>query len=126
MVQKQPSHSSRSRRSSARQTGGVNRSHGRISIACGRCRKRKIRCSGQTPDGMPCEACQINGCTQCEYLMVSSHATTLRSEVLQRGNNLAQPSYMAESAPYREKFEGNFFDVDLPFTSPQAHQFHIM
>ncbi|KAK7404088.1 hypothetical protein QQX98_010103 [Neonectria punicea] len=52
----------------------------RIAVACGRCRKRKIRCSGDTGNGMPCYNCKNAGFDPCLYLRVASQETQLKHE----------------------------------------------
>lgn len=37
---------------------------------CGRCRKRKIRCSGDTGNGGPCSNCKSAGFEPCQFLRV--------------------------------------------------------
>ncbi|KAF3762870.1 hypothetical protein M406DRAFT_72844 [Cryphonectria parasitica EP155] len=44
----------------------------RIAVACGRCRKRKIRCSGDSGGGQPCDNCKNSGTEQCLFLRVRS------------------------------------------------------
>ncbi|KAK1633968.1 hypothetical protein BDP81DRAFT_300679, partial [Colletotrichum phormii] len=44
----------------------------RIAVACGRCRKRKIRCSGDTGNGLPCQNCKAAGAESCMFLRVAS------------------------------------------------------
>ncbi|KAI0804199.1 hypothetical protein GGR55DRAFT_320346 [Xylaria sp. FL0064] len=44
----------------------------RIAVACGRCRKRKIRCSGDPGNGGPCSNCKNAGYEPCLFLRVSS------------------------------------------------------
>ncbi|KAI0399625.1 hypothetical protein F4802DRAFT_602813 [Xylaria palmicola] len=50
----------------------------RIPVACGRCRKRKIRCSGDTGNGGPCSNCKNAGYEPCLFLRVSSQETPLK------------------------------------------------
>ena len=38
---------------------------------CGRCRKRKIRCSGDVGAGLPCSNCKSAGHEHCQFLRVS-------------------------------------------------------
>lgn len=38
---------------------------------CGRCRKRKIKCSGDSGDGQGCSNCRSAGNTDCQFLRVS-------------------------------------------------------
>ncbi|KAJ0158153.1 hypothetical protein CTA2_12193, partial [Colletotrichum tanaceti] len=44
----------------------------RIAVACGRCRKRKIRCSGDPGHGLPCQNCKSAGADSCMFLRVAS------------------------------------------------------
>ncbi|KAF2808378.1 uncharacterized protein BDZ99DRAFT_54468 [Mytilinidion resinicola] len=46
----------------------------RIAVACARCRKRKIRCSGDPGNGLGCENCRGAGAdiTQCQFNRVGS------------------------------------------------------
>lgn len=37
---------------------------------CGRCRKRKIKCSGDAGDGQGCSNCRSAGNTDCQFLRV--------------------------------------------------------
>ncbi|KAI1110305.1 hypothetical protein F5Y14DRAFT_444074 [Nemania sp. NC0429] len=50
----------------------------RIAVACGRCRKRKIRCSGDPGNGGPCSNCKNAGYEPCLFLRVSSQETPLK------------------------------------------------
>ncbi|RNJ57448.1 hypothetical protein D7B24_006061 [Verticillium nonalfalfae] len=49
----------------------------RIAVACTRCRKRKIRCSGDPGDGLPCHNCKNAGAEPCQFLRVASQETTI-------------------------------------------------
>ncbi|KAL2841458.1 hypothetical protein BJX68DRAFT_171636 [Aspergillus pseudodeflectus] len=44
----------------------------RIQVACVRCRKRKIKCSGDVGDGLGCSNCRSAGNTPCQFLRVNS------------------------------------------------------
>ncbi|XMA07700.1 hypothetical protein WAI453_000491 [Rhynchosporium graminicola] len=55
-----------------------SRPRSRIPVACGRCRKRKIKCSGDT--GGPCTSCISAGNDQCQFLRVLSEPATLKQE----------------------------------------------
>ncbi|KAL4801924.1 hypothetical protein BDV18DRAFT_68134 [Aspergillus unguis] len=44
----------------------------RIQVACMRCRKRKIKCSGDVGGGLGCSNCQSAGNIQCQFLRVNS------------------------------------------------------
>ncbi|KAI1842083.1 hypothetical protein JX266_011734 [Neoarthrinium moseri] len=50
----------------------------RIAVACGRCRKRKIRCSGENENGGQCSNCKNAGHEPCLFLRVSSTETPMR------------------------------------------------
>ncbi|KAF3073563.1 hypothetical protein CFAM422_004447 [Trichoderma lentiforme] len=52
----------------------------RIAVACMRCRKRKIRCTGDSGNGQPCLNCKNAGFEPCQFLRVSSHETHLKNE----------------------------------------------
>ncbi|KAI1632649.1 hypothetical protein F4809DRAFT_653124 [Biscogniauxia mediterranea] len=59
----------------------------RIAVACGRCRKRKIRCSGDNGNG-PCSNCKNAGHEPCLFLRVSSHEAPIRNDGNDYGYNL--------------------------------------
>ncbi|RFU33330.1 hypothetical protein B7463_g2978, partial [Scytalidium lignicola] len=52
----------------------------RIPVACGRCRKRKIRCSGDPGNGGACINCKTSGHEVCQFLRVSSREALLKFE----------------------------------------------
>ncbi|KAK8099678.1 uncharacterized protein PG998_012919 [Apiospora kogelbergensis] len=60
----------------------------RIAVACGRCRKRKIRCSGDPGNGGPCSNCKNAGHEPCLFLRVSSTETHLRDGSADYGYNV--------------------------------------
>ncbi|EJT68527.1 hypothetical protein GGTG_13896 [Gaeumannomyces tritici R3-111a-1] len=41
--------------------------HKRIAFACGRCHKRKVRCSGNPGDGSPCSNCESADPGTCQF-----------------------------------------------------------
>ncbi|KAL5321619.1 hypothetical protein ACEPPN_009579 [Leptodophora sp. 'Broadleaf-Isolate-01'] len=55
-----------------------SRTRSRIPVACGRCRKRKIRCSGD--NGGPCTNCKNAGNDLCQFLRVSSEPAQMKNE----------------------------------------------
>ncbi|KAL2071317.1 hypothetical protein VTL71DRAFT_12552 [Oculimacula yallundae] len=55
-----------------------SRPRSRIPVACGRCRKRKIKCSGD--NGGPCQGCINAGNDQCQFLRVLSEPATMKNE----------------------------------------------
>ncbi|UNI21241.1 hypothetical protein JDV02_007250 [Purpureocillium takamizusanense] len=70
-----PHHREASRIIMADRDGGLDDSASqrkRIAVACGRCRKRKIRCSGDAGNGQPCTNCKNASHAPCQFLRVSS------------------------------------------------------
>ncbi|KAG4280430.1 hypothetical protein FPRO06_11763 [Fusarium proliferatum] len=52
-----------------------------LPYLCGRCRKRKIRCSGDAGNGESCTNCKNAGHEPCQFLRVASHeASIVKSE----------------------------------------------
>ncbi|PYH42203.1 uncharacterized protein BP01DRAFT_139289 [Aspergillus saccharolyticus JOP 1030-1] len=49
-----------------------NSTRRRIQVACNRCRKRKIKCSGDNGDGQGCTNCRNSGNANCQFLRVNS------------------------------------------------------
>ncbi|KAL2808952.1 hypothetical protein BJX63DRAFT_14426 [Aspergillus granulosus] len=49
----------------------------RIQVACVRCRKRKIKCSGDGGDGQGCSNCRSAGNTPCQFLRVNSFNSSI-------------------------------------------------
>ncbi|KAF2798979.1 hypothetical protein K505DRAFT_232118 [Melanomma pulvis-pyrius CBS 109.77] len=66
----------------------------RIAIACARCRKRKIRCSGDPGDGSGCENCKNSGIDLrvCLFHRVGSDDA---HQIMANRNNATNMSYMA-------------------------------
>ncbi|CZT15302.1 uncharacterized protein RCC_01166 [Ramularia collo-cygni] len=54
----------------------------RIQVACSRCRRRKIKCTGDPGDGSGCSACRSAGAdrSSCTFIRVGSHS--LSTQVL--------------------------------------------
>ncbi|KAJ5631758.1 uncharacterized protein N7484_011858 [Penicillium longicatenatum] len=46
----------------------------RVPVACRRCRKRKIKCSGDSGDGQGCSNCRSAGTNDCQFFRVNSHS----------------------------------------------------
>ncbi|KAL1897263.1 hypothetical protein Cpir12675_002367 [Ceratocystis pirilliformis] len=71
-------HDQRSLISSDREGSSINEAtppRKRIAVACMRCRKRKIRCSGDDGTGASCHNCHNSGADNCQFLRVSSSET---------------------------------------------------
>ncbi|EHK39421.1 hypothetical protein TRIATDRAFT_91938 [Trichoderma atroviride IMI 206040] len=70
----------------------------RISVACLRCRKRKIRCTGDSGNGQPCLNCKNAGHEPCQFLRVASHETPIiKSDSFSYNLDVAR-SYQARGA----------------------------
>ncbi|PSR83937.1 hypothetical protein BD289DRAFT_275522 [Coniella lustricola] len=74
------SHESRPFNMAESQTDESTTPRKRIAVACGRCRKRKIRCSGDPGGGQPCVNCKNAGAEQCLFLRVQSQEAPLRDD----------------------------------------------
>ncbi|KYK54029.1 hypothetical protein DCS_05983 [Drechmeria coniospora] len=84
----------------------------RIAVACGRCRKRKIRCSGDAGNGQPCTNCKNASHAPCQFLRVSSQEVSQvkgnsfsynidASRMMQaRGSNAVPPSLPSGGGAY--------------------------
>ncbi|KAH7325732.1 hypothetical protein B0I35DRAFT_474474 [Stachybotrys elegans] len=70
----------------------------RIAVACGRCRKRKIRCTGDSGTGEPCQNCKTSGYQPCQFLRVSSQETSFNGEGVSHAFEL-NPPYQTHGAP---------------------------
>ncbi|ORY15695.1 hypothetical protein BCR34DRAFT_161378 [Clohesyomyces aquaticus] len=75
----------------------------RIAVACARCRKRKIRCSGDPGNGSGCHNCRASGVdlSQCQFHRVgSSNATDLitNMNVAQSLASMTQQNAMINAA----------------------------
>ncbi|OJD14440.1 hypothetical protein AJ78_05208 [Emergomyces pasteurianus Ep9510] len=71
----------------------------RIPVACGRCRRRKIRCSGDSGNGQ-CTNCRNAGTQGCQFLRVNSFTTHARSHC---GSAWPYPA----TAPLSDAYVGN-------------------
>ncbi|KAF2093407.1 hypothetical protein NA57DRAFT_61524 [Rhizodiscina lignyota] len=58
---------------------GNGQTRRRVAVACARCRKRKIRCSGDPGDGTGCRNCQAAGANinECKFHRVGSSEVSL-------------------------------------------------
>ncbi|KAK4104395.1 hypothetical protein N658DRAFT_463852 [Parathielavia hyrcaniae] len=71
----------------------------RIAVACGRCRKRKIRCSGDPGQGQPCSNCKNAGVDQCQFLRVASREAPLRHDSSDFGYSVGDARVFASRTP---------------------------
>ncbi|KAK4151864.1 hypothetical protein C8A00DRAFT_45002 [Chaetomidium leptoderma] len=83
----------------------------RIAVACGRCRKRKIRCSGDPGQGQACSNCKNAGVEQCQFLRVSSREAHLRHDGSDFGYSVGDARIYANRTPVTG---GLPFTQDLP------------
>ncbi|KAH6683129.1 hypothetical protein B0J14DRAFT_139556 [Halenospora varia] len=77
----QSSHETRNGSHSSEQDSSA-RPRSRIAVACGRCRKRKIKCSGDANNGQPCSSCKAAGVDNCQFLRVSSREAPMKSDTV--------------------------------------------
>ncbi|KAK2615061.1 hypothetical protein N8I77_001837 [Diaporthe amygdali] len=75
-----PSHDARSMTMTDSQSDESTPPRKRIAVACGRCRKRKIRCSGDPGGGLPCVNCKNAGVEACLFLRVQSQEAPMRED----------------------------------------------
>ncbi|KAK1756685.1 hypothetical protein QBC47DRAFT_359191 [Echria macrotheca] len=71
----------------------------RIAVACGRCRKRKIRCSGDMGGGQPCQNCKNAGHEQCLFLRVASREAPFLNEPSEFTYSVPDARGLASRAP---------------------------
>ncbi|KAK3358717.1 hypothetical protein B0T25DRAFT_447871 [Lasiosphaeria hispida] len=83
----------------------------RIAVACGRCRKRKIRCSGDLGGGQPCQNCKNAGADPCLFLRVSSREAQLLNDPNEYSYNVGDARALASRAPVSS---GLPYAQDLP------------
>lgn len=72
-----PSQESRHNDQDSDKASGNQQPRRRIAVACGRCRKRKIRCSGDKGSGNGCDNCKNAGNDSCQFLRVQSDECSL-------------------------------------------------
>ncbi|KAJ5681482.1 uncharacterized protein N7477_001422 [Penicillium maclennaniae] len=88
----------------------------RVPVACRRCRKRKIKCSGDTGDGQGCSNCRGAGNTDCQFLRVQSESL----------GTFSQFPYPSPGAAIASSHLGGIFTPQatrksmLPMGSPQT------
>ncbi|RMJ23816.1 hemagglutinin protein [Aspergillus sp. HF37] len=96
----------------------------RIQVACNRCRKRKIKCSGDTGDGQGCSNCRSSGNTNCHFLRVNSSMlqTKLSQWPYPAANATVSPSRMGMYASKHTGFPINSPNVRVPsFSRPAGY-----
>ncbi|KAF3002555.1 hypothetical protein E8E13_007737 [Curvularia kusanoi] len=108
--------------------GGARR---RIAVACARCRKRKIRCSGPTGDGEACHNCKAAGveAEHCQFHRVGSDHAEKVIDNLNMANSLVSMASAHNLLPiyttgghgpyYRTAQSQSYAQVDTKLTCPQ-------
>ncbi|KAK4184122.1 hypothetical protein QBC35DRAFT_392352 [Podospora australis] len=92
----------------------------RVAVACSRCRKRRIRCSGDPGDGLPCSTCKNAGVEQCRFLRVASREAPIR---LDTGDPFGYPVSIARlfhagrGGPAPPSLLGSHQQDTLPYSS---------
>ncbi|KAH7390911.1 hypothetical protein DE146DRAFT_147414 [Phaeosphaeria sp. MPI-PUGE-AT-0046c] len=77
----------------------------RIAVACARCRKRKIKCSGDPGNGTGCNACKAAGVdlSSCQFHRVGSDSNVTKVmdnyHIAQSLTGMANPDYMPMFSP---------------------------
>ncbi|KAG6041468.1 hypothetical protein E4U41_004202, partial [Claviceps citrina] len=113
----------------------------RIAVACGRCRQRKIRCSGDNGTGEACTNCKSAGADPCQFLRVSSqevqgvrpasfnYNVALSRKLATRHSTLS-PTLSGSSSPYAQSImatavgvHGDAADTqhEMPYGCVQKH-----
>ncbi|PYH88832.1 hypothetical protein BO71DRAFT_453832 [Aspergillus ellipticus CBS 707.79] len=69
-----------------------NSTRRRIQVACNRCRKRKIKCSGDIGDGQGCSNCRSSGNPNCQFLRVNSSMLQTKNSPWSYATNAAVSS----------------------------------
>ncbi|QDS70686.1 hypothetical protein FKW77_001453 [Venturia effusa] len=76
----------------------------RIAVACARCRKRKIKCSGDPGNGLGCQHCRAAGSEACNFFRVGSNAVLLQTEQGRSfDNSQAGMALLANAASYQQQ-----------------------
>ncbi|KAK5992126.1 hypothetical protein PT974_05524 [Cladobotryum mycophilum] len=83
----------------------------RIAVACGRCRKRKIRCTGDNGTGQPCLNCKNAGFEPCQFLRVASQETTFAYNVDMSRHYQARGSSMVPPGPSSSSSMTSYVDA---------------
>ncbi|KAH8808044.1 hypothetical protein F5884DRAFT_752603 [Xylogone sp. PMI_703] len=94
----------------------------RIPVACGRCRKRKIRCSGDPGNGGACQNCKTAGNDVCQFLRVSSTEAQLKVEPTEfpyPGGNRHSPYRMMDIGLYDQQLFNTQISTDAD-VAPQS------
>ncbi|EMC98938.1 hypothetical protein BAUCODRAFT_22250 [Baudoinia panamericana UAMH 10762] len=95
--------------------GANGNSRRRIAVACSRCRRRKIKCSGDPGDGSGCQACRTatSDTSTCTFIRVGAY------ELSRAGNAGIEPYPQASSAP-----QSASYGPDPPNNTGWNHSLH--
>ncbi|EME46521.1 hypothetical protein DOTSEDRAFT_70506, partial [Dothistroma septosporum NZE10] len=86
----------------------------RIQVACSRCRRRKIKCTGDPGDGSGCSACRSAGAdrNQCTFIRVGSKEMPMPGIDLLTANS-AVPSATPASSTYGAEVTAAAYDASM-------------
>ncbi|KAJ5565312.1 hypothetical protein N7513_001554 [Penicillium frequentans] len=112
----------------------------RVPVACRRCRKRKIKCSGDSGDGQGCSNCRSAGSNDCQFFRVNSHAVnshvvTSHAVNSQKTSTVWQPyphvgAAIAPSTPLgmlpqQPSYKSNHLSMGSPQTRMAAYPYQL-
>ncbi|KAJ5929749.1 hypothetical protein N7454_006699 [Penicillium verhagenii] len=104
----------------------------RVPVACRRCRKRKIKCSGDAGgDGQGCSNCRSAGANDCQFFRVNSHNVTSHVVASHKPTNNGWQPYPHMSAaitqspqlgmiPQHPPSKSNILSMESPHTRMAA------
>ncbi|GCB21033.1 hypothetical protein AAWM_03918 [Aspergillus awamori] len=93
-----------------------NSTRRRIQVACNRCRKRKIKCSGDSGNGHGCSNCINSGNKNCQFLRVNSEMMQPRASEWSQISGATTMSPSPRSGLYVPTMTSKIGEV--PTTSP--------
>ncbi|KAH8692403.1 hypothetical protein BGW36DRAFT_45412 [Talaromyces proteolyticus] len=102
----------------------------RIQLACVRCRKRKIKCSGEAADGSGCTNCKAANQKPCEFLRAYSTKCTFQTrpesgDVFLHPTITNTPATTSIQSPYNNQFSQSVPSVMSPmYPMPETTRSH--
>ncbi|TLD38842.1 mucin-desulfating sulfatase (n-acetylglucosamine-6-sulfatase) [Venturia nashicola] len=98
----------------------------RISMACVRCRKRKIKCSGDPGNGTGCQACRAAGSKDCTFFRVGSAPVLLQTEHSRNfDSSQAGMAILANAASYQQEYPTRTRFPSRLAASPNGHPSYL-
>jgi hypothetical protein len=94
----------------------------RIALACARCRKRKIRCSGDPGNGSGCSSCKQAGVepAECQFHRVGSDFAPIVLDNREIANNLRSIATSQQMVPIYNHANGPLYSRTEHHPYPQA------